>query len=284
MNALFATGAGLAYLTIPMWGRAAAAAGVPVPAHVTAAHRSAMGALRPVLGVTVDDPRAELEANVWWGEHRRDLLGLRGFVIDGSASLARLSASDVRALLDALLGAAAVGVGAGGYKLLAEWGGAIGEHEANRRALARLREGERPLAIEDAGLVPSPLRPDPYARLTSLGAAVLAAGVELRRWAWLETWLAGLAPSVADLRLAHDRIGRLAIELDDQGYRITGAPAPDPEVLDGLAYAADVTAARVGGAVGSVAAGTVGAAATAVIGSRVAWLAAFGFLAWRFLR
>jgi len=241
-------------------GPARRLAGVPpVTPYVTAGQSKAMASLEsPILGVSASVPAARAEVLVRYSDLKRQLHGLRGFVVVGSQSFPRLNVTDAATILARFLAAAVAGVGDGyrvtHLKLLGV--------DMNAPTLTSLLAGERPNGVP----------------LTELGAAVLAAARERNRLS-LFSGVPDLA-GVVSLPTFNALMSELAGAMDGVGYLVSGKPPPDPTVLGGIAYA--------GHAVGSFAAGlagnAIGGLATAVVGSSVFWFAAIGLVAFRVLR
>ncbi len=241
-----------AYLTMPLWGRSAIAAGVPIPFRITDAHRVAMAALGgSVLGIAVSDPRARVEATVRYNEIDRGLYASHGFEVIGRKAYAKLSVKEQHKLCDVFVLAARAGVGTEGTGYQIARIPRLGGRDLNQLDVEDLHEG---------------------GNLTSLGQALYEAVVERNRLANYTM--------VPDLARTGRIVSRLAVEMDLQGYIITGAEPPDPKVLDGVLYALEETAKWGGGHATNV----LGSVAGSIVGSRVFWLAAAGLITWRVLR
>jgi len=313
-NGLWVLGAAAAYLTMPMWGRAARAKGVPVPAHVTAAQTAAASTLPLLYGKTEAnlDKRAKVEVTIWPTETLRALTQTLGqghnlpsgisqiwemWAAAASADqnfgpatfIPKWNAAEYQRVLGAMLEAVEEGVRAG-YRVSA-WRphGAGVEWEVG--AWSKVRQGQRPTWY-DAGGAGVPFGDKKVLELNSLGEAVIAAVQEAGVWhasGALGSDLGAFGDqlgtsSFSDRQRATRALARLAVEMDGQGYLIFGLPEPDPRVLDGLAYAADKSAEAAAKVAIGVGGSVVGGVGGALLGSRLFWLGAFGFLAWRVLR
>lgn len=188
----------------------AAAAGVPIPAFVTTAHTAAIASLRasPIVGWNVSDVR---QVNHAYLEIQRASIPTRG-AVDAAKAFAAFTTDELDELLGRFLDAAAAGVRvAGGFKVITA--AALPTYQLP--ALARVLSGARPLS----------------GTLTALGESMYQAATLKARLRTLPDWIAGDDYAA----VAGKACGELAIECDEQGYLITGAPWSAPgEIADSV--------------------------------------------------
>lgn len=247
MNGLLIGGAALAALELGGGALARKAAGVVVPGYVTDAQRAAMASLDGA-GIYGGD-----QANHRYLDFNRVRLGSNG-TAPGKTHLAALSVDEAIDLCTAFLNACLAGVNEGGYQLAPD---------------------QPPMAV---GLAWAFLETTDGRNLTPLGRA--AAQVMARR----RGLITGFLSSAADVLSANLAVGVLAIEMDDVGYLLTGAP-DDPSIVGGLGAAAGAVgtfAADVAGGVASVAGQAVAGALFSPVGFVV--LGGAAFLLWRAFR
>lgn len=276
---LLATVAAGGYLAMPLWARHAAAAGVPIPVHITDAHRVAMAELEGKLGVfgaaastqlardsafnRLLDVRAQLLKT-----HQGEAGGLSGMLsgLAGGTTLPVLSKLEQFALVTAFMDAAAAGVRAG-YPLFA------GEKDGF------VRNGPYGNNIPDA--VEDVLRGEALDGLSPLGEDLRAAALLRGR----------IAVEAVPGREWNGVLVRLSASMDDVGYLITGVPPPEKTLAGSFAWAWDTAPERIAGwgssaasAVAGLAGDALGSLGGALLGSPLLWAGVLGFVAWKVLR
>lgn len=242
-----------AAVAAPSLAMAGARAGVPIPAHVTAAQRAAVAELE----------RAGFAASVTGNE--ANMCAHRVAVYTNTHPLDKQS---TRALCDAILGACHAGVMVNDptqYELTA--GQAVSSIVSPMPSVTDLRAavwGE--LADTDGR------------DLTDLGRA--AAQVMQRR----KGVLSGFLSSPQDLLSVKNAVDRLAIEMDDKGYLVGGKPVTlGDELAGGFDAAATATKKFIVDKTADAGMVAMRAVADLVLGSPVLF-AAVGFVAWRVIR
>lgn len=230
-------------------------AGVPIPAHITTAHRAALAKL-----ASGDVPSADEQANSAWLAYNRRLIASRG-TAPGKTHLANLHTDDLDALCEAFLNAAHAGVMVDVGTDFAEqyqlWTGQLAQQQLRQAVWEHLTESDN-------------------TELTSLGQAC-ARVAQVR-----EGIASGFLSSPADMLSGNLAVGALAAEMDDAGYLITGAP--DAKTLrGGLSAALDASVAFVGD-VSTDAALKLLTTLWGVVKAEPLFWGGAGFVAWRLLR
>jgi hypothetical protein len=231
----------------------AKAIGIAIPAYVTPAHKAALAVL-DARGLTGDTLQTHHRAGAYYNAHKP------------------LTKESARDLIDALIAACRAGVFVehdSQYELTAgqarhwqqrqmpSFGGQFDDRAAVWGAIV----DEQDVDASD---------------LTSLGSALLAVAVA-------RTHLI-IAVDDDDIAEAWSACSRLAVEMDDKGYLITGKPATlGEELRGGTAAAWDASVAFVADAGAGTAKALASALADLVLGSPVL-LAGAAFVAWRVFR
>lgn len=265
------TAAAGGWLAMPMWAPKAAAAGVPIPIHLTDAHRAAMARLDGELGPFGWSARTQIARDSAFNRFvdvRDQLLATHASETAGIGGLTKLpvlSRLEQFAILTAFMEGAAAGVLAG-YPLFA----------GDKDEFVREFYGD---SIGDA--VADVLRGEHLDKLSPLGAALRAASL-VRGRTVIE------AVPAADWNKA---LVALTTEMDNAGYLITGAPPPEKTLAGSFAWAWDTAPERIAGwgeaaagAVAGLAGDALGSIAGAIVGSPVFWAAGLGLVAWKVLR
>lgn len=239
----------------------ARATGTPIPAYVTWAGAQARASLSaPILAIGPQPGSDPRQANQRYLSVRRALIPLRG-ALGVKGNYAKLSADDASAMLGRFIAACVAGV------------------SDDEKESFRLAESIAPLGLEVSADIASNLAagevPPALIKLTDLGRALLAAGQERAR-------IVALYGAVFDPIRAQDACGRLAIEMDYQGYLESGEPI-SPSIVGGLGAALDASIEFVAGVPVKLA-GVVGSGVANVVLSTPGLLLVGGLIVWRATR
>lgn len=259
---LLAVGAGVLAPTLLGGAR-----GVVVAPYVTPAHGAAMASLRasPICGVAV--PANAVTINDAFLEVHRALMPLRGQL---NGTLAQLTAADASELLARFIAAAragvaepAVRVGEGqGYRVTTLTGPPVPVPVFGMPELPAGTSMDRGYQEHIADMLADGNEPDAIVPLTDLGRAMLAAAIERRR-----LWYITALDAASGFKASSVVCAKLAVEMDDAGYLITGEPV-SPTIIGGLGAAWDASVDFVLGGVGDLALSKVG---LLVIAGLVVW-------------
>jgi hypothetical protein len=219
-------------IAAPTLLRGAARAGAPIPVYTTLGQRAALGVLAaPVLGVAAARP-GDCQALDRVLEIRAALLASHGAA---APNFPKLSPDELVTLCDAMLDAMRAGVRAEDEPyVVASNVSSAADGGAQLAVFDKLAAGESPtVSLDELGLTPAlggfaGGLPAGTADLTELGAAVADVAA-------LKHSLSIFSPARYqgfDTVAAQKRVGALAVEMDAQGYLITGRPVSSYSVLE----------------------------------------------------